>query len=526
MHIPHHHAYLIGNPNQFIEAHVYKTTDAQKAIDAIRQGEHEALIIDADLKLPFPGASMVNYWNFRVKEEYRVPVPLQWSDMNKKVYRQLPGFNSGMWHTYATKAHDAVLDSPVIDSIFTAITGTKDWQVHPNRLRVNGANDDKGYEHAHLEGQHVLRATTGVSAIVCVTKGRTFTYYKGSNNHQEARALFRKKGGIAKSFVSLTQDELKGWQRTTITTTKPGQIILFADSVAHEVSRWGKYSISLFMSPYDPRTCCDENAFYQNLSTYQANKKRKNTKDAPPLPISLMTAGQRRQFPQEYTGLTFREAEVLGSLFHSTGARWPSGKPVFFLMHMMAMGAYKKKLLPFCFKYVANKNKTENSAKYNYEFLTDTLLGRSNMLPSNELVKLVNAGGSVAVEELFHALAKGEPITAAEVKAMPNLQVDQPIAPEKIHKRIQGESTMSLEHFHQQLPFYNSTAAEVESLKAQYTGIPAIAFDLCRYWTKNPTTCSKNVCLRRGYIKAPTIPTSVPNPPLPGCHAWFDCVVL
>jgi hypothetical protein len=56
MHALHHHAYLIGN--RFIDARVYRTTDAQKAIDtidAIRQGEHEALIIDAGLEMPFPG---------------------------------------------------------------------------------------------------------------------------------------------------------------------------------------------------------------------------------------------------------------------------------------------------------------------------------------------------------------------------------------------------------------------------------------------------------------------------------------
>ena len=51
-------------------------------------------------------------------------------------------------------------------------------------------------------------------------------------------------------FVRPTQEQLACWSRTTIKTTKPGQIILFADSVIHEISRLGKNSISLFLSPY------------------------------------------------------------------------------------------------------------------------------------------------------------------------------------------------------------------------------------------------------------------------------------
>jgi hypothetical protein len=79
-----------------------------------------------------------------------------------------------------------------------------------------------------------------------------------------------------------------------------------------------------------------------------------------------MTPGQRRQHPKEFGSLTRRESEIFGSLFHSTGAYWPSDKPTFFMMHMMAFNAFSKKLLPFCF---------DSDGKYNYEVITPELVG-------------------------------------------------------------------------------------------------------------------------------------------------------
>eukprot|EP00957_Ditylum_brightwellii_P018595 1397159-Ditylum_brightwellii.AAC.1 len=78
-----------------------------------------------------------------------------------------------------------------------------------------------------------------------------------------------------------------------------------------------------------------------------------------------MLPGQRRQHPKEYFGLTRRETEIFGTLFHSTGSYWPGGKPTLFLFHMMAFNAFTPKLLPFMF---------DSNGKYNYEVITPELI--------------------------------------------------------------------------------------------------------------------------------------------------------
>lgn len=44
-------------------------------------------------------------------------------------------------------------------------------------MRFNPVNKDDGYKAAHIEGPHVLTDESGIAAILCVTPGRTFTYY-------------------------------------------------------------------------------------------------------------------------------------------------------------------------------------------------------------------------------------------------------------------------------------------------------------------------------------------------------------
>lgn len=356
---------LSGNPNNHEQVTIFDAESAKEAIKLLKTGQIEVAIIDAGAIPECPGHEMVRYWNARVLPEYRVPIPQNWSDITFDTFKRLPGINGGMWHAYATSAHDFALDSPVIDAIFTETTGTSDWKIRPNRLRFNPVNKDDGYKAAHIEGPNVLSDDSGISAIVCVTSGRTFTYYKGSNNDPMARKLFEDMGGKTSLFVQPTQEQLTKWPRTTIRTTKPGQIILFADSVIHEISRLGKNSLSLFLSPYDPRKTVSETEFYQGLDRKQAIAKKKAHKAAPPIPTHLMLPGQRRQHPKEYFGLSLRQTEIFGSLFHSTGSYWPSGKPTFFLMHMMAFNAFKHKLAPFCF---------DENGKYNYEIITPELV--------------------------------------------------------------------------------------------------------------------------------------------------------
>ena len=354
-----------GNPNHHEQAPVYGPERVKEAIALLKSGKLEALVIDAGIAIDCPGEQMVRYWNARVKPSHRIPVPNKWSDIDAKTHKGLPGIAGGMWHTYASSAHDYALDSAVVDAIFTETTGTADWRIRPNRFRFNPVNKDDGYKAAHIEGPNVLSEESGISAILCVSPGRTFTYYKGSNNDPRARELFTELGGKMSLFVQPTQEQLVQWPRTTIQSTKPGQIILFADSVVHEISRLGKNSLSLFLSPYDPARAPDEEEFYSGLNRAQAVAKKKRTATAPPLPTRLMSAGLRRQHPREFAGLTRRETEIFGSLFHSAGAYWPSDKPTFFLMHMMAFNAFKPKLLPFMFNA---------AGKYNYEVITPELV--------------------------------------------------------------------------------------------------------------------------------------------------------
>lgn len=385
-----------GNPNHHEEVVIFSPERVTEAIAQLKSGQIEVAIIDADAVPECPGNEMVRYWNARVHSQYRVPVPQTWSDITLKSYKGLPGLNGGMWHSYATTAHDFALDSPVVDAIFTETTGTSDWKIRPNRMRFNPVNKDDGYKSAHIEGPNVLSDESGISAIVCVTSGRTFTYYKGSNNDPRARQIFIDMGGKTSLFVQPSQAQLAIWPRTTIQTTKPGQIILFADSVAHEISRLGRNSLSLFLSPYDPAKAVSEVEFYADCSTRsQAIIRKKQMAQSPPLPTRLMLPGQRRQHPKEYFGLTRRETEIFGSLFHSTGAYWPSDKPTFFMMHMMAFNAFKHKLLPFMFN---------TEGKYNYEVITPELVADCEEFDQSYFEKLPLA--NVSEDDIIHMKAK------------------------------------------------------------------------------------------------------------------------
>lgn len=350
-----------GNPNTHRQAPLF--SDVNAAYEAIHSGVVDAVIVDAKLPVQLDGRELTRFFNARVYPSHRIPEPTTFEDFTWKTFKGLPGIAGGMWHAYATSTHDSVLDSPVVDEICTRIAGTSEWQIRPNRIRCNFKNDDQGYKSAHLEGEHVLLDTTDVGAIFCATAGRTFTFYEGSRNDPAARELFKKMGGQTSFFVSPTQAQLKPWARTTIATTDPGQIILFAGSVIHEISRWVP-SLSLFLSPYNPAE--DANAaFYDGLTRARAIAKQKQAANAPPLPPRFRTPGQVRQHPSQYKDMTRRETEIFGSLFNITGHVWPSGKSTFFLHHMMASNAFHPKLLPFCF---------DSQGKYNYEVITPELV--------------------------------------------------------------------------------------------------------------------------------------------------------
>lgn len=354
-----------GNHNHMEDAIIYPPERIREAIGTVKCGQEEVIIIDSAIETECPGIEMVHYWNTRSKKQYHVEIPESFEDITLNGYKTLPGITGGMWHAYATSAHDQALDSPVVDAIFTEIVGTPHWKVHPNRMRFNGVNSDDGYKSAHLEGLNVLKQESGISAILCMTAGRTFTYYKGSNNDPETRKLFCELGGPTSLFVQPSQSQLEKWPRTTIRTTKPGQIILFADSVTHEISRIGKNTMSLFLSPYDPSRVISEIDFYEGLNRNEAIAKQKQSMSAPPLPSHFRTPGWVRCQPKQFAGMSQRDTEIFGSLFHSTGYCWPSGKSTCLFMHMRAFNAFKPKLLPFCF---------DSNGKFNYEIITPELV--------------------------------------------------------------------------------------------------------------------------------------------------------
>ena len=498
--------------NHHPAADIYPMNRMKSGIKELKNGTKDAIIIDAEIVLPFDGDIMVKYWNSRVKPEFKVHVPLSADDLlqkikheagkgNVKKYTKLPGMSQGMWHTYATEAHDSALASPVVQQIFNEITGTKDWEVRPNRIRVNPVNKQDGYKSAHLEGEHVMKTTSRIVCIVCVTAGRTFTYYEGSNNCEKAQAIYTP--APISNFMNITTEmmEANNWKRTTITTTKPGQIILFANSVIHEISRENE-SLSLFLSPYNPNP--DHDMFYKQIQFDEKNhpyhekiqssitkketllkkarKKAKKLKDstpgAPPFPIRLATSGERRNWPSQFSGLTRKQCDIFGSLFNGPGAYWPSGKATFHMFHSMATGAFQYKLLPFMFVAVAElqkKNKKDKksekhvvqSIKFNWEVLTE---------------ELVNTPISENMQAIQLAWAR---------KALKN--------PTYTQEELNHEMRFNPAYF-QSLPFWKITKSEIEMMRTKYTGIPDIAWTLIEFWTKDIRKCSDNVAERRGYI--------------------------
>ena len=159
---------LSGNTNHIENALEFEPERISEAIQLLKSGQVEALIINADIDIYCPGDQRVRYWNARVHSSHRIPVPENWTDIDYKQCKGLPGIVGGMWHTYASSAHDAAIDSPVVDAIFTETTGTPDWKIRPNRFRFNPVDKYDVYKAAHIEVPYVLSDESGISAILCV----------------------------------------------------------------------------------------------------------------------------------------------------------------------------------------------------------------------------------------------------------------------------------------------------------------------------------------------------------------------
>lgn len=346
------------------QARIYDPDEFDDAVRAITTGEEECVIVRTGFTPQCPGEAMTRYWNARSKPQFHVPVVSSFEDISLKTHGQLPGITNGMMHTYSSETHDQAYENPTIQRLMACMTGTEDYRICPERFRFNGVNKDDGYKTTHLEGPHVMQDDCKISAILGL-KGRTFTYYKGSNNDPYARELFVKKNGQKSLFVQLIPEETTKWQRTTVTTTEDGQIILFADSVVHEISRLGKNTMSLFLGAYNPAQMVSEMDYYRGLSEQEANLKKKSNLSAPPLPMWMRSPGTVRQHPKEFRDLNRRESEIFGTLFNIAGSNWKSDKNTFFMFHMMAFNAYQPKLLPFMF---------DEKGRFNYEIITPELV--------------------------------------------------------------------------------------------------------------------------------------------------------
>ena len=341
-----------SNKNIIEVAPIY--TEAKEAAHAIISNEHDVVILDLGVRLNLTG--IFDSFNQRVKPQARIKS----FNITEKCKVTFPGKNAGMLNNYASPQSNQLIDLPEVQNLFTLTTGTPNWQLKPNRMRYNTYDDDKGENTIHIEGMNVLQDTTEISFIVCATAGRTFTYYKGSRNNEHARELYRAGGGCTSKFVKLSPEQVVGYQRTTVETTAPGQIILFADDIIHEISRRNR-SLSIFLSPFDPQK--EPSNPYEDMTRAQAIKYRKQHTNAPPFPPQLCSAGQKAQWPKLYQELTSEQCNIAASLFRIHSHVWPSGKYTF-EYHGMASNTWKKVYLPFFYP----------NGKFQFEILTHDLV--------------------------------------------------------------------------------------------------------------------------------------------------------
>jgi hypothetical protein len=316
--------------------------------------------------------NLCGWWNVRTKPEYNIPEPNLDMILNPKKYQKewrlwksLPGLTGGMLHVYDTSVHDLFLQDTNIDELFTMVTGTPDYKLDNNRMRVVIGSSDNGKNTIHIEGENVLGGF-GVEFIVALSNDRSFTYYEGTSENKHCQELFKAGGGLSSHFVMVKPEDMKGFKRKTVTFNS-GDILLFKDNLAHEVCKKSP-SVSLFLSPYDPdkylTTKKRQLEEYSKCDIPEA-KRRQKTNGGLPLPVSHRTPGQIRQHPSEFSQMLHSDTRIFGSLFLIGGAQWPSSKWTFFLMHMMSYNVHKKKFLPFMF---------DEHGRFRYEVITPKLL--------------------------------------------------------------------------------------------------------------------------------------------------------
>ena len=235
----------------------------------------------------------------------------------------VPGIAGGMVNLYNSHLSNYFLGNGVINELFTKLTGTKEWQVHSNRMRlVTGLT---GIKNDNIHALHWETHGTKLGFILPVSEQRSFVFYEGTSNLEDPYiSTYLKKMGNT-PFISIpdqdahTQPFLDGRRRRVIIPF--GHILLWNHHVAHEICRFTP-STSLFMSPYNPKD--DEQKFFYSSTSVPRNPYY--------------------HAPQQM-GLNPRDSEIFGVFFGLPGNFWPSKKETFAFCHQQAMYTSVKRVI-------------------------------------------------------------------------------------------------------------------------------------------------------------------------------------
>lgn len=366
----------------------YVIENPQDAIQAIRDGRQEVVLIpktqatlarvNATIELDLP--YMFKWYNNAVTLQYHVRDPTLAEILRphqhlaelKQTFlgrnRGVPGLTKGMVNYYASHTHDLHLMDANLDQVITYMTGTEQWQVHPNRWRLNlnhiPLNRLTKPQQLHIEGPFVGTAQasqTDLSIIVPVSEQRSFIFWEGTATDPSIRADIRQwylnSNGLTQNFAQPTGTEpwlshQNGQTRRRRIVWPGTHMLLFVEAVAHEIDL-SIPSSGIFISPYNPVTYAEEAAeaarAYEGVRDRKAalrvDRRLKEQNRAALTfhrPLRFRSNQERDNFdpPIFLDDLTRRETEIIGSLFFETGVIWPSGKHVFRLNHPQANRAF------------------------------------------------------------------------------------------------------------------------------------------------------------------------------------------
>lgn len=304
-------------------------------IDELKDNLKEAAFKDAPL--------FFNSYNNACKEEYKVEEidfdtilrphlhtkelkPYLAKGLHRGKENKFSVFNlaGGMVNHYNSYLSEVFTTNPTVVELFNKVTGTKKWQIHPQRLRMNAlptANDKINALHWETKGSSMPGIIFGIS------EKRSFVYWEGTScmYDPDIKAYLDSKGN--KEFINIPDEDahhlsiFKGRRRRIM--IPQGFVLIWNHKLAHEICL-KEPSLSAFMSPFDPSNNYESDFFNSVIN------QPKNPYYA----------------PHQYAGLTPREAEVFGLFFGLAGTFWPSRKEVFHLCHQQAMVFGCQRVLP------------------------------------------------------------------------------------------------------------------------------------------------------------------------------------